>query len=304
MEVLLDRRGGRHGSGDLVVGLLIGCCHRRPRRSRVPLVADPSGMGGRVPRGRARRPAPREDGARRGSRRPRPTDSSDRRHARRTDMANASLKRVLVGRPLAQPQGRASTPPEVPRAAGLLLGRPVVERVRDRGDDARPRRPRERERSRSGSRSRSRSPRCSSIVVVSYRQTVRAYPGGGGSYIVAHDNLGTIPGLIAAAALAGRLRADRRRVGRRRDSWRSRRPFRRSPNTRSSCRSGSWCCVTLANLRGVKEAGVLFAVPTYGFVAMVYVLLGARLPPMPRRAVRRRRRRTSRSRRRRRSASS
>ena len=39
------------------------------------------------------------------------------------------------------------------------------------------------------------------IVVTSYRQTVRAYPGGGGSYIVAHDNLGTVPGLIAAAAL-------------------------------------------------------------------------------------------------------
>ncbi|MGH2526661.1 MAG: amino acid permease, partial [Actinomycetota bacterium] len=39
------------------------------------------------------------------------------------------------------------------------------------------------------------------IVIVSYRQTVRAYPNGGGSYIVAHENLGTIPGLTAAAAL-------------------------------------------------------------------------------------------------------
>src|ERR671910_919281 len=39
------------------------------------------------------------------------------------------------------------------------------------------------------------------IVIVSYRQTVRAYPSGGGSYIVAHENLGTLPGLIAAAAL-------------------------------------------------------------------------------------------------------
>src|SRR5436190_9052722 len=39
------------------------------------------------------------------------------------------------------------------------------------------------------------------IVVTSYRQTVRAYPQGGGSYIVARENLGTIPGLIAAAAI-------------------------------------------------------------------------------------------------------
>src|SRR3989337_2847394 len=39
------------------------------------------------------------------------------------------------------------------------------------------------------------------IVVVSYRQTVRAYPAGGGSYIVARENLGTLPGLVAAAAI-------------------------------------------------------------------------------------------------------
>ena len=39
------------------------------------------------------------------------------------------------------------------------------------------------------------------IVVTSYRQTVKAYPQGGGSYIVAKENLGTIPGLVAAAAI-------------------------------------------------------------------------------------------------------
>ena len=39
------------------------------------------------------------------------------------------------------------------------------------------------------------------IVVVSYRHTVRAYPNGGGAYIVAHENLGTYPGLLAAAPL-------------------------------------------------------------------------------------------------------
>ena len=38
------------------------------------------------------------------------------------------------------------------------------------------------------------------IVTISYRQTIKAYPNGGGAYIVAHDNLGTAPGLAAAAA--------------------------------------------------------------------------------------------------------
>ena len=79
------------------------------------------------------------------------------------------------------------------------------------------------------------------IVVVSYRQTVRAYPGGGGSYIVAHDNLGTLPGLIAAAALLADyvLTSPCRSSP---DSWRSPRPFPRSPNTGSCCRSDSWSC--------------------------------------------------------------
>ncbi|MDP9234562.1 MAG: hypothetical protein M3P01_08420, partial [Actinomycetota bacterium] len=39
------------------------------------------------------------------------------------------------------------------------------------------------------------------IVVISYRQTVRAYPSGGGAYIVAHENLGVFPGLLAASSL-------------------------------------------------------------------------------------------------------
>src|SRR5260370_33183221 len=39
------------------------------------------------------------------------------------------------------------------------------------------------------------------IVAISYRQTILAYPNGGGSYIVSSDNLGKIPGLVAAAAL-------------------------------------------------------------------------------------------------------
>ena len=111
------------------------------------------------------------------------------------------------------------------------------------------------------------------IVVVSYRQTVRAYPGGGGSYIVAHDNLGTLPGLIAAAALladyvltvavsvvAGFLAITS--------------AVPSLARHRVVLSIGLVVLLTLVNLRGVKEAGSLFAVPTYGFVAMVYLMLG------------------------------
>jgi amino acid transporter len=110
------------------------------------------------------------------------------------------------------------------------------------------------------------------IVVASYRQTVRAYPNGGGSYIVAHDNLGTLPGLIAAAALladyvltvavsvvAGFLAIT------------SAVPSLAEHKVVLSI--GLVVLLMLINLRGVKEAGALFALPTYGFVAMVYVLL-------------------------------
>jgi amino acid transporter len=110
------------------------------------------------------------------------------------------------------------------------------------------------------------------IVIVSYRQTVRAYPSGGGSYIVARENLGTLPGLVAAAALltdyvltvsvsvvAGVLAIT------------SAAPALADHKVALSI--GFVALVTLANLRGVKEAGTIFALPTYGFVAMVYVML-------------------------------
>jgi amino acid transporter len=110
------------------------------------------------------------------------------------------------------------------------------------------------------------------IVIVSYRQTVRAYPSGGGSYIVARENLGTIPGLIAAAALltdyvltvsvsvvAGVLAIT------------SAAPSLAEHKVALSI--GFVILLTIANLRGVKEAGALFALPTYGFVTMVYVML-------------------------------
>jgi amino acid transporter len=111
------------------------------------------------------------------------------------------------------------------------------------------------------------------IVIVSYRQTVRAYPSGGGSYIVAHENLGTIPGLTAAAALlidyvltvsvsvvAGMLAITSAAPG--------------LAEHKVIFSIAIVVLVTLANLRGVKEAGTLFAIPTYGFVLMIYAMIG------------------------------
>ncbi|HEY5905820.1 MAG TPA: APC family permease [Actinomycetota bacterium] len=111
------------------------------------------------------------------------------------------------------------------------------------------------------------------IVVTSYRQTVRAYPTGGGSYIVARENLGTIPGLTAAAAIltdyvltvAVSITAGTTAIA-------SVAPETLVP-MRVPIAIGLVALVTLANLRGVKEAGSLFAIPTYGFVLMIAVML-------------------------------
>ena len=114
------------------------------------------------------------------------------------------------------------------------------------------------------------------IVVLSYRQTVQVYESSGGAYVVAKENLGRLPSLVAAAALltdyvltvavsvaAGVLALT---------------------SAVSSLRGHeltlSLACVLLiavANLRGVKEAGILFALPTYGFVASIFALVGVGL---------------------------
>ncbi len=114
------------------------------------------------------------------------------------------------------------------------------------------------------------------IVVTSYRQTVRAYPRGGGSYIVARENLGTLPGLVAAAAIlqdyvltvavsvtAGTIAIVSAAPG--------------LADRRVPIAMGLVALISLANLRGVREAGTLFAIPTYGFVLMVYITLGTGL---------------------------
>ncbi|HEU0244298.1 MAG TPA: APC family permease [Candidatus Limnocylindrales bacterium] len=111
------------------------------------------------------------------------------------------------------------------------------------------------------------------LVTFSYRQTIRAYPQGGGSYIVAHANLGTIPGLVAAAALL----------------------IDYVLTVAVSVSSGVFnlasafpvlhdltvplivlaiLLVMGVNLRGISESGTVFALPTYIFIGSVLLLVG------------------------------
>src|SRR5579863_4054579 len=113
------------------------------------------------------------------------------------------------------------------------------------------------------------------IVYFSYRQTIAAYPGGGGSYTVASENLGTYPGLLAAAALmidyvltaAVGISAG---VG----ALVSAVP-QLQPHTLAMCLA-ILIIVTIVNLRGVREAGVIFMIPTYAFLGslLVAILIG------------------------------
>ena len=112
------------------------------------------------------------------------------------------------------------------------------------------------------------------IIVVSYRQTIRAYPNGGGSYIVARENLGTAAGLVAAAALltdyvltvsvsvaAGVAAITSAFPG-------------ALDDVRVELAAVSIAVVMLINLRGVRESGTIFAIPTYVFVGSMLVLIG------------------------------
>jgi amino acid transporter len=111
------------------------------------------------------------------------------------------------------------------------------------------------------------------IVVISYRQTVRAYPMGGGAYRVSKENLGMYPGLIAGAALlmdyvltvAVSVTAGVDAII---SAFSGLEPFD------IELVLGFMALVTLANLRGAKESGTLFAFPTYGFVLSIFIMLG------------------------------
>jgi len=116
------------------------------------------------------------------------------------------------------------------------------------------------------------------IVATSYRQTIFAYPSGGGAYIVAKENLGTTPGLIAAAALlvdyvltvSVSISAGVAAI-----------------TSAAQGTSVAWidqhkvllcliliAFIAVANLRGVRESGALFAGPTYSFVVSFLFMVG------------------------------
>jgi amino acid transporter len=111
------------------------------------------------------------------------------------------------------------------------------------------------------------------IVVASYRQTCRAYPNGGGAYAVASANLGESAGLAAASALlvdyvltvAVSVVAGVAAIT-------SAVPSLSSQAVPLSV--GFVVLLTLVNLRGVKESGTAFAIPTYGFLLGIFVMLG------------------------------
>jgi amino acid transporter len=111
------------------------------------------------------------------------------------------------------------------------------------------------------------------IVVTSYRQTVRAYEQSGGAYVVARENLGTLPSLVAAAALlvdyvltvavsvaSGVLAIT------------SAAPSLSHYNTELSL--VGVVLITVVNLRGVRESGLTFALPTYLFIVSMLVMIG------------------------------
>jgi amino acid transporter len=108
------------------------------------------------------------------------------------------------------------------------------------------------------------------IVTISYRQTIYAYPSGGGAFIVAKDNLGTLPGLVAGASLlvdyvltvsvstaAGVEAITSAMVGTR---------FAGLHEHRVLLCLFFITFIMIANLRGVREAGSLFAAPSYAFI--------------------------------------
>jgi amino acid transporter len=111
------------------------------------------------------------------------------------------------------------------------------------------------------------------IVVFSYRQTIYAYPSGGGAYIVAKDNLGTLPSLIAAASLlidyvltvAVSVAAGVAALTSAFPQWV---PYR------VEIALGFVGVIMVGNLRGVRESGRIFAVPTYFFIVSMLGMLG------------------------------
>src|SRR5512135_3014890 len=110
------------------------------------------------------------------------------------------------------------------------------------------------------------------IVATSYFQTVHAYPSGGGAYIVAKDNLGTYPGLVAGAALlidyvltvAVSISAGIAAIT-------SALPSLRHYTIMMGL--SAILLIMIINLRGVRESGNIFSVPVYLFIGSLFLLI-------------------------------
>ena len=113
------------------------------------------------------------------------------------------------------------------------------------------------------------------VVVSSYRQTIFAYPNGGGSYIVSRENLGRLPSLVSAASLlidyvltvAVSISAGVAAIV-------SLPALRSLASQRVVLGIALIAVITVANLRGLKQSGALFAVPTYTYIASMTLLVG------------------------------
>ena len=111
------------------------------------------------------------------------------------------------------------------------------------------------------------------VVAFSYRQTIHAYPSGGGAYIVAKDNLGQLPGLIAAASLlidyvltvAVSVAAGVAAITSAFPDWQW---------ARVEMTLAFVALLTVGNLRGIRESGRIFAAPTYFFIASMLLVIG------------------------------
>ena len=111
------------------------------------------------------------------------------------------------------------------------------------------------------------------IVTFSYRQTIRAYPSGGGSYIVAHANLGVLAGLIAAGSLlTDYVLTVSVSVSAGVQALYSAFPFLH--DFAVPLIAGFILLVMIINLRGLSDSGTLFASPTYIFIGSMLLLIG------------------------------
>jgi len=110
------------------------------------------------------------------------------------------------------------------------------------------------------------------LVTFSYRQTIRAYPGGGGSYIVAHANLGPLPGLVAAAALLTDYVLTVA-VSVSSGVFNLASAFPVLHDVTVPLIVVAILLVMVVNLRGIRESGTIFALPTYVFMGSVILLV-------------------------------